>query len=127
MEIDTMTNEKKLTKVQKFEIIANLDGVKTNEMLSEFIAREIELLKASNANRKPTATQKANQVLTEAIVEFMTAKAEEKYTISDLLRKCEACAGLSNQKVTAIMRHLCEAKQVEKVIEKRVSYFQIKQ
>ena len=121
-----MTNEKKMTKVQKFEIIANIEEVKNDPMLAELIAGEIERLKNSSANRKPTATQKANEELAEKILAYMAEHGEEeKYTVSDLLKKVEACAGLSNQKVSAMMRILESAQKVEKVIEKRKSYFKL--
>ena len=118
-----MTNTTtKLTKVQKFEMLANIEDVKNNPMLADFIAREIELLKnRKTGERKPTATQKANQDLMDKIHEAMADG--ELYSVSDLLKTVDVCAGLSNQKVSAMMRIMEDAKRVERVIEKRQSKF----
>ena len=122
-----MTNEKKLTKVDKFTIIANLDAVKNDAMLSEFVAKEIALLTKKNGERKQTATQKANEALSAKILDFLTEHETEQFSVTDLLKQCEACADLSNQKVTAIMSVLCENKAVERVVEKRKAYFRLAQ
>ena len=121
-----MTNEKKMTKIQKFEMLANIEDVKSNPILAELVAGEIERLRNTSANRKPTATQKANEELAEKILAYMAEHSEEeKYTVSDLLKRVEACAGLSNQKVSAMMRILESARKVVKVVEKRKSYFKL--
>ena len=120
-----MTNEKKLTKADKFALIANIEDVKNNPVLAEFVAKEIELLTKKNTERKPSATQVANRELCDKVVAFLQEHAEEKFTISDLIKQCEACAGLSNQKVTAITRMLEADKLIEKVVEKRKPYFKL--
>lgn len=122
-----MTNEKKLTKVDKFNIIANLEDVKNNAMLSEFVAKEIALLTKKNSERKQTATQKANEALSAKILDFMAEHESQQFSITDLLKQCEECAGLSNQKVTAIMNVLLENKAVERVVEKRKAYYRLAQ
>ena len=50
-------------------------------------------------------------------------KPEEKYTVSMFIKEVPECADKSNQKISAMMVQLIEEKKVEKVIEKRVSYF----
>lgn len=48
-----------MTKVEKFEVLLNIEDVKENPMLVEFIENEIELIKKKNAykstNKKKTA------------------------------------------------------------------------
>lgn len=122
-----MTNEKKLTKVDKFTIIANIEDVKNNAMLSEFVAKEIALLTKKNSERKQTATQKANEALSAKILDFMTEHEDQQFSVTDLLKQCEVCADLSNQKVTAIMNVLLENKAVERVVEKRKAYYRLAQ
>ena len=66
-----MANEKKLTKREKFEMIAKITEVAENPILAEFVEHELELLAKKNASGsgKLTATQKANEELKNAIVE----------------------------------------------------------
>ena len=107
----------KLTKVQKFEIIAGIERVKNDPMLAEFIAREIELLKNKKpSERKPSKTQEANAVLQAEILEAMTEG--RAYSVGELIKEVPACMGLSSQKVTAVIRLLIPSK-IEKVVDKR--------
>lgn len=75
--------------------------------------------KKSGAERKPTATQIANKGLGDQIRDFLT-KDGGKYTVNDLIKTVPALAGLSNQKVSAIVRN---TEGVYKHIDKRVSYW----
>ena len=45
------------------------------------------------------------------------------YTITDLLKSVPGCAGMSNQRVSAIVRIMREEKKVERIEEKRKAYF----
>ena len=45
------------------------------------------------------------------------------YTITDLLKNVPECAGMSNQRVSAIVRIMREEKKVERIEEKRKAYF----
>ncbi len=71
MENDTMEN-KKMTKMQKFEMLSNLPEVKNNPILAEFVAHEMELLsKKNSAEKKPTAQQTANAEIQQAVLNAM--------------------------------------------------------
>ena len=48
------------------------------------------------------------------------------YSISDLQKNIAECAELSNQKMSALLRLLIEDKIVERVIDKRKTYFKLK-
>lgn len=77
--------------------------------------------KKSSAERKPTATQVANEHLKEIIVEVLTGA--EPMTVSEVIKAHVELAELSNQKVSALMTQLVNEKVVVKTIEKRKSYF----
>jgi hypothetical protein len=113
-----MTNTTtKLTKVQKFEMLANIPAVAENEILAQFVAREIELLKSKKSSeRKPSKTQEANAVLQAEILEAMTEG--RAYSVGELIKEVPACMGLSSQKVTAVIRLLIPT-QIEKIVDKR--------
>ena len=125
--IDTMeknTATTKLTKAQKFAILAELPEVKSNPTLSEFIAHELELLAKKNTTaRKPTATQIANEALKISILESMEVGA--KYTISDLIKTVPECADLSTSKVSAVVRQLRDEGKVVRIEDKRKVYFSL--
>lgn len=113
-----MTN--KMTYVKALEIA--IKAVEDNKEVAE----KLETLKASvakknSAERKPTATQKANEGYKTAILEFM--EVGKKYTITDLMKEVVELADLSSQRVSALVRQLKEEGLVERTEEKRKAYF----
>ena len=68
----------------------------------------------------PTAQQVANAGVADAIVDAMEDGV--LYTITDLIKQVPACAELTNQRVSAIVRGMIGTK-VERVEEKRKAYF----
>lgn len=112
---------KKLTKKELFNQILNAYDL-TDEHVA-FIEHELELLekKVSNKSGKMTATQVANEKLKGDIVEFMEDGATR--SIADIMAGVETLAGLSNQKVSALMKQLVDAGAVNKTTEKRKAYF----
>ena len=117
-----MANSTKLTKAQKFEMLKGIKEVAENETLVAFIDHELELLaKKNSSEKKPTANQVANDGIKAEILEGM---AEGKlYTITDLIKEIPACADLTNQRVSALVRQLKDEGSVERVEEKRKAYF----
>lgn len=115
-----MANTKKMTKADYFkQIMANYD-ITADERA--FIEHELELLaKKNSAEKKPTAVQVANEGIKGAILEGMDEGV--KYTITDLMKNIEACADLSNQRVSALVRQLVADGSVERTEEKRKAYF----
>ena len=115
-----MANQK-LTKAQKYAMLKAIPAVAENSVLVEFIDHELELLaKKNSAEKKPTAQQTANEGIKSAIVEGM--EKGKKYTITDLMKAIPACAELSNQKVSQLVRQMIPDKIV-RVEEKRKAYF----
>ena len=115
---------KKLTKREKFEMLAGIEAVKANPILAEFIAHEMELLAKKNAgDRKPTANQVANEGLKAAIVEGMEPK--RFYTVSELMKEIPELADATNQKVTALLRQLVLEKVIVRTEDKRKAYFSL--
>ena len=124
MTTNTTSSVKKLTKRDHFNALLTIPAVSDNPVLVDFINHELELLsKKNSADKKPTATQQANSALKEAIIDLLVDG--NPYTVSQIIKEVPECAGLSNQKVSALMVQLVNEGQVEKVIEKRVSYFKL--
>lgn len=115
----------KMTKRNYFEMIKTgfpVESEHYNEVM-DFCDRELDLLTRKNASKKATATQEANAKLADAIAAYLAENRENKFTISALIADVEELAGLSNQKVTGVMRILLADGRAEKVVEKRVTYF----
>ena len=113
-----MTN--KMTYAKALEIAMN--AVKENkEVYDKLDALKASIAKKNSAERKPTATQKANEGYKIAILEFM--EVGKKYTITDLMKEVVELADLSNQRVSALVRQLKEEGLVERTEEKRKAYF----
>ena len=115
-----MDNQKKSTKAQMFA------QLKANYPLTEdevkFIDHELELLsKKNSAEKKPTAQQTANEGIKQSIVDGM--ENGKAYTITDIIKSVPACADLTNQRVSALMRQLVENGAVVRTEDKRKAYF----
>ena len=122
----TNSTSKKLTKRDHFNTLLQLPEVAANPALVDFINNELDLLarKNNSDNKKPTEKDIANKELKTAILEFATASGEQ-HTVTDFIKNVPECAGLSQQRITALVRQLVEDGKMEKVIEKRVSYFKL--
>ena len=109
---NTTSSSVRMTKAQKFQILADLPAVKADPMLSEFIAHEMELLaKKNTADKKPTAQQEANAVIKQNV---LTALADgEKRTVSDLLKMVPDLPDtMTNQRMSALVRQMVDAGEV---------------
>ena len=120
-----MTNTKKMTKRDYFSILRNAYPTTADnyDEVIAFIDHELELLaKKNSAEKKPTATQVANEGIKDEILEGM--EIGKLYTITDLIKTIPACAELTNQRVSALIRQLIKEEKVDRVEEKRKAYFQ---
>ena len=119
--------EKKVTKREKFEMLAKIAEVKANPVLAEFIEHELELLAKKNASGsgKLTAVQVANNGIKEEILECMAKEPNRLFTISEMQKVFPCCAELSNQRVSALIRQLIADGKVERLEEKRKAVFRI--
>lgn len=114
---------KKLTKREKFEMVLAVPAIAENEVLREFIQHEMDLLvKKNSGEKKPTATQVVNEGIKSAILEFVN-KNEKFFTITDFIKQVPECAGLTNQRVNALVRQLLKEEQVERTEIKGRAYF----
>ena len=119
---NTTSSSVRMTKAQKFQILADLPAIKADPMLSEFIAHEMELLsKKNSADKKPTAQQTANEGIKTAILNSM--EVGKGYTITEILKSVPDCADLTNQRVSALMRQMVDSGAVVRTEDKRKAYF----
>ena len=116
---------KKMTKREKFEMLATIPAVAENDMLMEFISHELDLLAKKNTSstgeKKLTATQMANEGLKSEILDMMDM--DTLYSIDQMIKTFPCCAELSTSKVSAMLTQLIKAEKVERVADKRKAYF----
>ena len=109
--------EKKITKKEMFTKIREV--VVDNANMVDFIDHEIELLDKKSAS-KPTKTQEANEGLKTVILSVLTA---EGMTASEILASSDEFAGLSNQKISALLNALAKDGKIVKDTDNKKSIF----
>lgn len=113
-----MTN--KMTKVQMFNAIKAVAEVSANADMVAFIDHEIDLIERKCANEKATKTQVENEGIKAEILSVLT---NEGATVTDIQSKSEVLGGLSNQRVSALLRQLVESGAVVKIVDKKKFFF----
>lgn len=125
-----MTKNNKMTKRDYFTILreAYPQTADNYDAVIAFIDHELELLaKKNSADKKPTATQVANDGFKTAILAHMGENPNQLFTITDLIKSVPEIGELTNQRVSAIVRQMTEAGIIDRVEEKRKAYFRMPQ
>ena len=119
------TNSTKVTKRERFAqlmAIVEASNVANATELKEFIEHEVELLNKKNSRSgKPTKTQVENETIKVQIVSILE-RVRKPMTVTQLLSESEL-AGLSNQKISALLTQLRESGKVMRTVEKKVAYY----
>ena len=117
---------KKLTKRDRFEALLKLSEVQADPAMVEFINHEIDLLARKNAgDKKPTANQIANDSYKDIIFAEMSANPDKLYTVTELIKTVDGLGDLTNQHVSALLHQMINANGVERIVDKRKSYFRL--
>ena len=120
-----MEKVKKLTKKDYFNTLLDIEEVAKNESLVKFINHELELLaKKNSGEKKPTATQIANDGIKETILAVLESVGRGM-TISEMQKANSELGELSTSKVSALVRQLKEDNVVERYEDKRKAYFKL--
>lgn len=118
-----MANVRKTQKDLFGEIRAIVEQYGTTEQV-EFIDKKVEQLERKSTTKTMTATQKANEDIKAEIVNVLK-DFEGKASIKDIQEQHEILAGLSNQKISALLKQLVDTNVVVKTIDKKKAYFEI--
>ena len=119
-----MANNKKMTKAEMFAQIKANYNLTADEIA--FIDHEVELLTKKNATKssKLTPAQEANEATKSAIYDYLADKGEPM-TISQMIKEIPECEGMSNQKVSALVRQMYTAMTLVRNEVKGVAWFSI--
>jgi len=128
---DTMATTKKITKTDRFNTLLTFAEVQADPEMVDFINHEIELLaKKNSGERKPTAKQTEklshDAELRQAIVSEM--EMNTLYSAADMVKALPTLASepdLSTAKVSYLMRALVADGSVEKVVDKRHTFYRL--
>lgn len=111
-----------MTKKVMFLHIAQL--LSDNAEVVEFCNHQIEMLSSRKPSKSMTKTQKANIEVMENIKAAL-ANVGSAVTVTELIASSDALAGLTNQKVSALLRKLVNEKVVTKTIEGKKARFSL--
>lgn len=112
---------KKMTKKEMFVVLR--DAVASNEELVNFINHEIELLeRKASSPKKPTKTQLENEALRAEIMAYLT-EVDTMKCIKELEQEIPKLNGLSNQKISSLLKGLVDTGKLKKEMVKKTPYF----
>lgn len=123
--------DKKITKREMFRGVINfiengefdVEGLDTTKAI-EMLSHEIELLERKNSSdKKPTGKQAENNTIKDAI--FNGMEADRLYTVAEIIKEVPGCNELSSQRVTALLRQMVIDNHVERIEEKRKTFFKV--
>ena len=110
----------KMTIKDYFNEVIELAKANDREDIVEFAEGRIAVLEKKSASKKPTKTQEENEEIKVDILDNLT---KEGITVSELQTKSDILNGLSNQRVSALLRQLVADGKVVKTVDKKKSYF----
>lgn len=110
----------KMTQRDYFNEIIALAEANEREDLVEFAKGRIAVLDKKSANKKPTKTQEENETIKGVILNTLS---ETGVTVTELQNMSEVLSGLSNQKVSALLRQMVADGSVVKTVDKKKAYF----
>lgn len=114
--------EKKITKREVLTAMLEVEGIASNEMFTEFINHELELLEKKTANRKSAKSDETNVKLANLVFDTLAEKGVG-LTASEVIKANAEFNGLSTPKMTALLKILMDEKRVVRIEEgKKVTF-----
>lgn len=110
----------KMTQKDYFNEVIALAKANDRLDLVEFAEGRIAVLDKKASNKKPTKTQEENVAIKDEIANVLT---NEGATVTEIQSKSEMLSGLSNQRVSALLRQMIADGTVVKSVDKKKSYF----
>ena len=116
--------DKKVTKKEVITAMLKVESIVANADFKAYLENELALLEKRATNKKPTKVQEENEVLKTEVVGILGG-SEKGMTVTEVMNASEVLGGLSNQKVTALMRALVTEGKVVKTVDGKKSIFSI--
>lgn len=117
-----MIMTKKITKREVINAMLAVEAISANEDFKAYLENELALLNRKAGNKKATKTQVENEGFKE---EILSVLATEGATVTEIQTKSEVLGGLSNQRVSALLRQLVNDGKAVKTVNGKKSLFSI--
>lgn len=115
-----MTNTK-MTQEKALVYALSLEEIQSNKEVAEKLSDMLASVRNKRANKTATKTQIRNEELKSLILELMVE--DSPYTCTQVLKMLDEEDVTSQQKVTSLMASLIEDKKVERIKDKKTTYF----
>lgn len=122
-----MSTTKKMTHKDYFTALLDMPEVQNYPGMTEFIEGRITALeKKASAPKKESEADKVKSGIKADVLAFLSANEGKKFTITQMMKSVPNLpAEISNQRLTSLVTQMVRENEVERVVEKRVSYFTI--
>lgn len=122
-----MSTTKKMTHKDYFAALLEMPEVMNYPGMTEFIEGRIAALeKKASAPKKESEADKVKSGIKADVLAFLSANEGKKFTITQMMKSVPNLpAEISNQRLTSLVTQMVRENEVERVVEKRVSYFTI--
>lgn len=122
-----MNTTKKMTHKDYFTALLDMPEVQNYPGMTEFIEGRITALeKKASAPKKESEQDKVKSGIKSDVLAFLSANEGKKFTITQMMKQVPNLpAEISNQRLTSLVTQMVRENEVERVVEKRVSYFTI--
>ena len=122
-----MNATKKMTHKDYFTALLEMSEVQNYPGMTEFIAGRITALeKKASAPKKESEADKVKSGIKSDVLAFLSANEGKKFTITQMMKQVPNLpVEISNQRLTSLVTQMVREGEVERVVEKRVSYFTI--
>ena len=120
-----MNATKKMTHKDYFTALLDMPEVQNYPGMTEFIEGRITALeKKANAPKKESEADKVKSGIKSDVLAFLSANEGKKFTITQMMKQVPNLpAEISNQRLTSVVTQMVRENEVDRVVEKRVSYF----
>ena len=120
-----MNTTKKMTHKDYFTALLEMPEVQNYPGMTEFIEGRITALeKKARAPKKESEADKVKSGIKADVLAFLSANEGKKFTITQMMKQVPNLpAEISNQRLTSLVTQMVRENEVDRVVEKRVSYF----
>lgn len=116
-----MTNTNKTTKREVLMEMLATEEIARNPKFKEYCEHEIELLDKKKESKTATKTQVENEEIKETILDIMVVGTH--YTCTQIMKMLNDDRVTSQQKCSALMNALAKEGKVNKILDKKFTFF----
>jgi hypothetical protein len=116
----------KMTNVKALEYVVENFAEAMPTEVAEKVEKILDSYRTKSTNRKPTKAQEENVTIKATILDVLR-EASKPLTITEIQAEDETLAGLTNQKISALLTQLGEkgTGEVVKTMDKKKAYFSV--